>query len=102
MAEEPVDKDPDKAGFQYEHDPMDYPIAAEDIVVNPDAIYGYSPNPESTRLGGYADAIDWTNEEQVAQARAQRQSYIDENNKLYRVIEEMLGQGAVSKRSRVP
>ena len=28
MAEEPVDKDPDKAGFQYEHDPMDYPLAS--------------------------------------------------------------------------
>lgn len=82
-----------KEAFHYEHDPMENPSAAKDIVVNPDAVYGYSPNPESTRLGKYADALDWTNEEEVAAAREERRAYIEENKKLYSVIEEMLGQG---------
>ena len=83
-----------KEPFRYEHDPMDNPEAARDIVVNPDAVYGYSPNPESVRLGPYADLIDWTNEEQVAEAREVRGEYIAEDKKLFRLIEEMLGQGA--------
>lgn len=82
-----------KEAFHYEHDPMENPSAAKDIVVNPDAVYGYSPNPESTRLGKFADAIDWTDEEAVAAAREERCAYIEENKKLYGVIEEMLGQG---------
>ncbi len=61
-----------KEAFHYEHDPMENPDAAKDIVVNPDAVYGYSPNPESTRLGTFADALDWTNEEQVAAWRRLR------------------------------
>ncbi len=42
------------AEFHYKHNPMENPKAAEDIIVNPDAVYGYSPNPESKRLGSYA------------------------------------------------
>ena len=83
-----------KEPFRYEHDPMENPSAAKDIVVNPEAVYGFSPNPESTRLGSYADAIDWTDPEQVAQARQQRREYHDEIDTLYKVIEDMLGQGA--------
>ena len=82
-----------KEAFHYEHDPMENPDAAKDIVVNPDAVYGYSPNPESTRLGKFADALDWTNEEQVAAAREERRAYLEENKKMYGVIEEMLAQG---------
>ena len=84
---------PARETFHYEHDPMENPAAAKDIVVNPDAVYGYSPNPESTRLGKYADAIDWADEAAVAAAREERRAYIEENKKMYRVIEEMLGQG---------
>lgn len=79
--------------FRYEHDPMENPSAAKDIVVNPDAVYGYSPNPESKRLGTYADAIDWTDPEAVASAREARAAYHEEMSQLYRLIEEMLGQG---------
>ena len=84
---------PARETFHYEHDPMENPAAAKDIVVNPDAVYGYSPSPESTRLGKYADAIDWADEAAVAAAREERRAYIEENKKMYRVIEEMLGQG---------
>ena len=88
-----------KEAFHYEHDPMENPDAAKDIVVNPDAVYGYSPNPESTRLGKFADALDWTNEEQVAAAREERRAYLEENKKMYGVIEEMLAQGKMWRRS---
>ncbi len=79
--------------FHYEHDPMENPVAAKDIVVNPDAVYGYSPNPDSTRLGKFADAIDWTNKEQVAVSREERAAYLEEFKTLYRLIEDMLGEG---------
>lgn len=81
------------AAYQYEHDPMDNPKAAQDIVVNPDAVYGYSPNPDSTRLGEYADAIDWTDPDQVAKARAEREEYHAKNKELYDMIDTMTAEG---------
>ena len=50
--------------FAYIHDPRDNPAAMEDIIENPDAIYGFSPNPDSKRLGAYAE-FDWTDPELV-------------------------------------
>ncbi len=47
---------------------MDNPKAAKDILENPESVYGYSPNPNSESIGGYADAIDWTNSTEVAEA----------------------------------
>ena len=82
----------EKPGFQYAHDPRDNPNAMKDIIVNPDAVYGFSPDPDSTRLGEYADGIDWTDPEQVAEARQQRADYLDSLSELYRMIEDMLGQ----------
>ncbi len=82
-----------RGSFTYEHDPRDNPRAMKDIVVNPDAVYGFSPSPDSTRLKEYVDAIDWTNPEQVAEARALRQAYIDSMSELYRMIENMLKEG---------
>jgi hypothetical protein len=67
----------------YEHDPMDNPEAAVDIVVNPDAVYGYSPNPESERLGRFAELHDWTNDEEVAEARKEREEYHKQISELY-------------------
>ena len=64
------------ASFQYEH-----------------AVYGYSPNPDSTRLGAYADAIDWTDETQVAEAREIRATYHAANQEQYQIIEEGLNNG---------
>lgn len=49
---------------------------------NPNAVYGYSPNPESTRIGKYADKIDWTDPAQVAIARQTRQAYHDANESM--------------------
>ncbi len=76
--------------FAYEHDPRENPDAMKDIIVNADAVYGFSPDPGSTRLGVYADAIDWTDPEQVAEAREQRRLYHESMSELYRMIEDML------------
>ena len=52
----------------YVHDPMDNPKAAADIIVDPDAVYGYAPNPDSVRLGAFAK-YDWSDESFVAQMK---------------------------------
>ncbi len=59
------------AGY-YVHDPMANPKAAADIVVNPNAVYGYSPDPDSPRLGVYAQ-YDWSDKAFVAKMRQERE-----------------------------
>lgn len=65
----------------------------KDIIYNPAAVYGFSPSPDSTRLKDYVDALDWTDPDQVAEARALRQAYHDSMSELYRMIEDMLHEG---------
>ena len=79
--------------FHYQHNPMENPNAAKDIVVNPEAVYGYSPSPDSVRLKQYVDAIDWTDADAVAAGRKEREEYHESMSALYRMIEDMLGQG---------
>ncbi|MBQ9632955.1 MAG: FMN-binding protein [Lachnospiraceae bacterium] len=79
--------------FTYEHDPRDNPEAMKDIIYNPAAVYGFSPSPDSTRLKDYVDALDWTDPDQVAEARALRQAYHDSMSELYRMIEDLLHEG---------
>lgn len=89
-----TDKQTAKEGaFTYEHDPRENPNAMKDIIENPDAVYGFSPSPKSDRLKEYVDAIDWTNPEQVAEAKAQREEYHASMSELYQMIEDMLGEG---------
>ncbi len=80
--------------FKYEHNPMDNPKAARDIIENPDAVYGFSPNSESTRIGKYADKIDWTNPEQVAGARQTREAYHNVNESL---LQDLYNSGYTTK-----
>ena len=77
----------------YAHDPMEDPKAAQDIVVDPDAVYGYSPNPDSKRLGEYANAIDWTDESQVAKARDSRLEYHQQEAQLITILWKMKTEG---------
>ena len=79
--------------FHYQHDPMENPNAAKDIVVNPEAVYGYSPSPNSVRLKQYVDYLDWTDPDAVAAGRREREEYHESFSILYRMIEDMLGQG---------
>ncbi len=80
--------------FKYEHNPMDNPKAARDIIENPDAVYGFSPNSESTRIGKYADKIDWTNPEQVAVARQTREAYHNVNESM---LQDLYNSGYTTK-----
>ena len=64
--------DEGKAIFTYKNNPMDNPKAAKDILESPECIYGYSPKPESS-LSNFK--VDWTNPDQVADAKFQRIKY---------------------------
>ena len=78
--------------FAYVHDPKDNPSAMADIIVNPDAVYGFSPNPESKRLGTYAD-YDWTNPEVVANAKKERIDYHNSFESMDVMLKEMRSKG---------
>ncbi len=80
------------AATPYVHDPMENPKAAQDIIVDPSAVYGYSPNPESTRLGGYAK-YDWSDAAVVAEMRKDREAYHASVEELYTMIKTMKAEG---------
>ena len=81
------------AGFAYEHDPRENPEAMEDILENPEAVYGFSPDPASERLGSFAE-YDWTDPEFVAEARAERLAYHESVDSMTDILYEMREQGA--------
>ena len=82
-----------KTPFAYEHDPRENPGAMADIVENPDAVYGFSPDPESTRLGVYAE-YDWTDPEFVAEAQKERRAYHESMDSMTDIIYKMREEGA--------
>ena len=73
------------SGFKYVHDPMENSKAAEDIIVDPDAIYGYSPNPASQRLGSFA-SYDFSDPVLVEETRNKRIAYHKQDAKLYQIL----------------
>lgn len=79
--------------FHYVHNPMDNPKAAQDIVADEHAVYGFSPSPDSVRLKEFADAIDWTDAAMVAEAREERAQYHARNKELYQMIAAMQDEG---------
>ena len=79
------------AGY-YIHDPMENPKAAADIVVDPNAVYGYAPNPDSPRLGVYAE-YDWSDETFVVEMRQEREDYHSSVKELYQMKADMEAQG---------
>ena len=76
----------------YIHDPMRNPKAAQDIVVDSDAVYGYAPSPDSVRLKDYVDE-DWSDETMVEELRAQREAYHESVRGLYDMIVSMRAVG---------
>lgn len=76
----------------YVHDPMENPDAAKDIIVDPDAVYGYAPSPDSQRLASFLQ-YDWTDPETVNGFREQREAYHESMKELYQMITEMKDQG---------
>ena len=91
--EKETDSQPKDAPFTYEHDPRENPAAMEDIVENPDAVYGFSPNPDSPRLGSFAD-YDWTDPEVVAEAQKERREYHESMDTMTDILYRMRDEGA--------
>ena len=87
--EEPVEN----TVFQYVHDPRENPEAMKDIIENENAVYGFSPDPESTRLGSFAE-YDWTDPEFVAEARTERIAYHDSMESMVDILYKMRDEGA--------
>ena len=83
----------DAGGFAYVHDPRENPEAMKDIVENPDAVFGFSPDPDSTRLGNYA-AFDWTDPEFAAKAQADRRAYHESLESMVEILYRMREEGA--------
>lgn len=79
--------------FAYVHDPRLNPEAMKDIVENADAVYGFSPDPESKSLGEYAD-YDWTDETFVAEAKEERMAYHESLESLTDILYNMREEGA--------
>ena len=79
--------------WQYIHDPTLNPNAMQDIIVNPDAVYGFSPNPESVRLGTYAE-YDWTDPVFVAEAQKTRREYHESMDTMDAILFRMRDEGA--------
>jgi hypothetical protein len=80
-------------GFRYVHDPRENPEAMKDIVENPEAVYGFSPDPESKRLGTYAQ-YDWTDPDLVANARTERIAYHKSLDSMTDILYQMRDEGA--------
>ena len=91
--EKETDSQPKNVPFTYEHDPRENPAAMEDIVENPDAVYGFSPDPESPRLGSFAD-YDWTDSEVVAEAQKERREYHESMDTMTDILYRMRDEGA--------
>lgn len=77
----------------YTHDPRLNEKAMEDIVVDENAIYGFRPSPDSTRLAEYADA-DWSDPVAVAGWTKERIEYLSQFNAMYDLWDEMLAKGS--------
>lgn len=81
------------APFAYVHDPRENPEAMKDVIEDPNAVYGFSPDPESTRLGTYAE-YDWSDPEFVARAKEERKAYHDSMETMTDILYKMRGEGA--------
>ena len=79
-------------GFAYCHDPLKDSRAVKDIIVDDNAIYGYSPDPESERLGEYA-SYDWSNPSVVWKARQDRIKYLEKDRELYALMASCIAEG---------
>ena len=80
-------------GFVYVHDPRKNAAAMADILENADAVYGFSPDPGSSRLGVYAD-YDWTDPAFVAMAKEERRAYHESMDSMTDILYRMREEGA--------
>lgn len=83
----------DAAPFKYRHDPRLDWYAMKDVVTAPRAVYGFAPDPRSARLGPFARAIDWSDREKVAEARAKRLEYMKGSEEMLELRRSLNAQG---------
>ena len=79
--------------FTYIHDPRENPEAMKDIIEDEAAVYGFSPDPESPRLGSFAD-YDWSDPELVAKAQEERRAYHESMDSMTDILYRMREEGA--------
>ena len=79
--------------FVYTHDPRENAEAMADIIENPDAVYGFSPDPQSPRLGSYA-VYDWTDPAVVAEKQEARNAYHKAKTAMVDILYQMGEAGA--------
>jgi len=82
--------------FKYAHDPRENAEAMKDIIENPLAVYGFSPDPRSNRLGSYA-SYDWTDPVFVESAKQDRKAYHDSLNTMIAIMSSMAADGATEE-----
>ena len=73
--------------FRYQHDPRLNNKAMEDIIIDPTAVYGFSPSPTGS-LSAYAE-YDWTDAEAVETYRQNRIEYLQSYSQMYDILDEM-------------
>lgn len=78
-------------GFRYVHDPRLSAKTMAEVVVDPQAVYGFSPALTGS-LATYAK-FDWTDPEEVAEIREERLTYLDGYQELDRLLSEMASEG---------
>ena len=82
----------------YNNNPSDNPKVLADAVEDPNAVYGYSPNPKSDRIGQYANnpelGIDWSDPQKVSKYRQRRIEYHRKNDNIDELIIQMQQNGA--------
>ena len=80
---------PAGSSFHYEHDPRLNARAMADIIVDPTAVYGFSPSPEGS-LSSYA-SFDWSDPELVngENGRLARIAYHESINEMYAMMNAM-------------
>ena len=95
--EQAVETKATKSSFHYVHDPRENAEAMKDIIENPNAVYGFSPDPNSTRLGAYA-SYDWTDPVFVESARKERIAYHESLNTMVAIMSTMAADGKSEER----
>lgn len=80
------------ANFKYVHDPRINSKAMEDIEVDPNAVYGFKPSKDSTRLSAYADG-NWSDPVAVEGYRQERIAYLKDFDSMYDLWNQMVAEG---------
>lgn len=82
--------------FKYTHNPLYNDKAMADVVENPDAVYGFSPSPSSTRLAEYVN-YDWSDKKVVEEARLERIKYHKSLQTMYDMLDSLKNEGKTTE-----